>query len=258
MKKLVTREAVESAIQQITERGNKPTIERIRAITGGSPKTIGTIKNVIDNGIFDGTDDHGTLSLFDDNDNITTSLSYHNMIQKVDHMIMKRLDSIVMRRIDTVLSQLEGTPQNHNDQNEAEAKATSLELENEGMVEALGEMRELWVEAVDQLSEAQEDVTTLTKDFAQLEGSFKQAQKELLAAGTRIAELEILEKKGEERSHNDKGERVFKSELALAVRYLVITGMSQKEIAELLGLNSNEVSQLKKRGTKLHQQRAKL
>jgi len=101
-------------------------------------------------------------------------------------------------------------------------------------------MRELWIGAVDQLSEA---------------------QKELLAAGTRIAELEKsekLKKKGEERSHNDKGERVFKSELALAVRHLVITGMSQKEIAELLGLNSNDVSQLKKRGTKLHQQRAKL
>lgn len=262
MKKIVTREAVAAAIQQITERGNKPTIERIRAITGGSPKTISIIKNAIENGnngILDGTDDHDTLPLFNDNDNMATSLSYHKITRKVDDMIMKRLDNIVMRRIDTVLSRLEGTPQNQNDHdpndpNETEAKATSLKLENEGLVEALGEMRALWIEAVDQLSEARQDVTTLTKDFAQLEKSFQTAQKELLMAGTRIAE-------GEERSYNsynDKGERVFKSELALAVRHLVMTvGMSQKEVGELLGLNANEVSQLKNRGTKLHQQRAK-
>jgi len=256
MKKIVTREAVAAAIQQLTERGDKPTIERIRAITGGSPKTIGTIKNAIENGILDGTDDHDTLPLFNDNDNVTTSLSYHKITCKVDNMIMKRVDHIVMQRLDTVLSRLEGTPQNQNDHdpndpNETEAKATSLKLENEGLVEALGEMRVLWLEAVNQLSEAQEEVTTLTKDFAQLESRFKPAQKERLTTGTRIAE-------GEERFHNDKGERVFKSELALAVRHLVMTvGMSQKEVGELLDLNANEVSQLKNRGTKLHQQRAK-
>ena len=255
MKKVVTREAVAAAIQQITERGDKPTIERIRAITGGSPKTISTIKNAIENGILDGTDDHDTLPLFGNNDNINTSLSYHKITRKVDDMIMKRLDNIVMRRIDTVLSRLEGPPQNEATPLPNTLPSPELEPENraltEGLTEALGEMRVLWLEAVDHLSEAKEDMTTLTKDFAQLETNFKQAQKERLTTGTRIAE-------GEERFHNDKGERVFKSELALAVRHLVMTvSMSQKEVGELLGLNANEVSQLKNRGTKLHQQRAK-
>lgn len=220
MKKKVTREGVELAIQQIEANGEKPTIERIRAITGGSPKTIGEIKNTLNRG----DTDRSTLPLFD---NVATvSLSYHNITEKVDAMITQRIDNLVMRRLDSVLSRLEDEPQEKN------LPATNASSETQGLTEALGEMRELWLEVC--------DLFISTKD-------------ELLATQARVAELET-----EGRSHNDKGERVYKSELALAVRHLVMTaGMSQKDVGELLGLNANEVSQLKNKGTKLNQKRAK-
>ncbi len=95
--------------------------------------------------------------------------------------------------------------------------------------EELGAMRKLWLDACNQLADA----------------------------GSQIKELE-KEKEKEAPSHNEKGERVFKNELALAVRHLVMTvGMSQKDVAKLLGLANNDVSRLKNQGTTLHRKRAK-
>jgi len=48
MKKLLNKEIVEQAIACIQAADDKPTIERIRKITGGSPKTIIAIKRLID------------------------------------------------------------------------------------------------------------------------------------------------------------------------------------------------------------------
>jgi septal ring factor EnvC (AmiA/AmiB activator) len=206
-------------------------------------------------------------------DNVgTVSLSYHNLTDKVDAMITQRIDNLVMRRLDSVLSRLEG-----GSQEATPLPATTIE-ENEAPDDELGEMRELWFEACDQLSEARQeakehwqrfknaqkelseakqDVTALTKDFAQLQKTLKAAQNGLADASSQIKELE-KEKMSEGPSRNDKGERVYKSELALAVRHLVMTaGMSQKDVGELLGLSTSEVSQLKNKGTKLHQKRAK-
>ena len=60
----------------------------------------------------------------------------------------------------------------------------------------------------------------------------------------------------DEKDYTDKSERVFKKELALAVHHLIMTvGMPQKEVAALLGLSHGDVSRLKDKGTKLHQQK---
>jgi hypothetical protein len=100
------------------------------------------------------------------------------------------------------------------------------------------------------------EVVALDKDFAQLEMNFKKAQQDLSVANGRIAELE---KEGVESDRTERGQRVFKNELAFAVRHLVMTvGMSQKDVAGLLGINSNDVSKLKNQGTALHRKRAKL
>ena len=60
----------------------------------------------------------------------------------------------------------------------------------------------------------------------------------------------------EESDRTNKGQRVFKDELALAVHYLVMTtGMPQKEVAELLGISNSDVSKFKNKGTKLRQKK---
>ena len=58
MKKLLNKEIVEQAIADIKAAGNKPTIERIRKITGGSPKTIIAIKRLINDSEHDSNNDN--------------------------------------------------------------------------------------------------------------------------------------------------------------------------------------------------------
>ena len=248
MKRKVTREAVESAIQQIKNSGERITIERIRSITGGSPKTIGALKNAIEGN----TIDNGTLPLFDSK---PTGLSYHNIEEQLDSMIMRRVNTIVVKRLNTVLSRLEGTEEGTEEVKESPQPKSSDDDDIKELTEALGEMRGMWLEAVEFFSMAGQEVMALDKDFAQLEKRFKKAEQELTTANSRIFELE---EKAEENDRTEKGQRVFKNELALAVRHLVMTvGMSQTDIAELLGLANNDVSWLKNQGTKLHRQRAK-
>ena len=228
MKKVATVETVKSAIQQITERGEKPTIARIRTITGGSPKTICEIKATLDSNV----DDQSTLPLFESVIPAAASLSHHNVNEKIDVQIMKRVDSLVMRRLDLVLSRLEGGPQEEATPLRPSKLSDPLPNppEKKGAPnEELGAMRELWLDACNQLADA----------------------------SSQIKELE-QEKEKEAPSHNEKGDRVFKNELALAVRHLVMTvGMSQTDVAGLLGINSNDVSRLKNQGTTLHRKRAK-
>jgi predicted XRE-type DNA-binding protein len=218
MKRKVTRETVESAIKLIEERGDKVTIERIRAITGGSPKTIGNIKNVIEGN----TINNGMLPLFDSK---PTGLSYHNIEEQLDTMIMKRVNTIVMKRVTTVLARLEGTEETK----EGPQPNPSSDGAEVPMV-ALGEMRELWLDAVDLFSVAEQKLDT---------------------AQERIAELE-----NEDSDHTETGRRVFKDELARAVHHLIMmVGKSQTEVASLLKLSNSEVSKLKIKGTKLHQKK---
>ena len=105
MKKVVTPEAVESAIEQIQEQGERVTIERIRQITGGSPQTISRIKQSINNNtVYD-----NTLSLIDSNP--ATTVSYCHIEKRIDTMIAKRIETIIVERVNTVLSQFEGKPE---------------------------------------------------------------------------------------------------------------------------------------------------
>jgi len=82
MKKLLNKEIVQQAITKIQAQGERPTIERIRKITGGSPKTIITIKRLIEADKID----NSTVSC---NDN-TAKSDYHSELSLTD--IDKRID----------------------------------------------------------------------------------------------------------------------------------------------------------------------
>ncbi|RKZ73664.1 MAG: hypothetical protein DRR19_30760 [Candidatus Parabeggiatoa sp. nov. 1] len=215
MRKAVTKEAVDAAIKQIKKNGELVTIERIRAITGGSPKTISNIRNAINGD----TIGDSTLPLF--GNVATTGLSYHNVEKRMETIITKRVNNIVTQQLNTILLRLEGVE---------EAKENPPLQNQSDDIEALGEMRELWLDAYDLFSVAEQELDT---------------------AQERIAELE-----NEDSDHTETGRRVFKDELARAVHYLVMTvEMSQTEVATLLKLSNSEVSKLKIKGTKLHQKK---
>ncbi|RKZ92216.1 MAG: hypothetical protein DRR19_04895 [Candidatus Parabeggiatoa sp. nov. 1] len=220
MKPVVTREAVESAIKQIEESGDRVTTERIRSITGGSPRTLSNLRQAI------AGDNVGssTLPLLDNKP--TTKLSYHHVAKRLDTMIANRLDTFIADRLDTALSQFDG----------------NIEEVSEPPVE-----------------------TNLRAGNARLKKATRKREDELLAlvqketdradrATERLVELE--KQTAADNYYTEKGERVFKNELALAVRYLLMTaGMSQKKVAVLLDLSSNDVSRLKTKGTMLYHQK---
>ena len=85
MKKLLSKEIVEQAIATIQAAGGKPTIERIRKITGGSPKTIIAIKRLIDDS------GHDNIPIHNDSkhDNI---LSSHDIKILIDTRINQQFE----------------------------------------------------------------------------------------------------------------------------------------------------------------------
>lgn len=97
-----------------------------------------------------------------------------------------------------------------------------------------------------------EHLNLLEKENSEQMVEIKRIQEELLESKGRFTEREAAE----ESDYTEKGQRIFKNELAFAVHYLVMTaGISQKEVAALLGLSNSDVSKLKNTGTKLHQKK---
>ncbi len=91
MKKLLNKEIVEQAITNIQATGDKPTIERIRKITGGSPKTIIAIKRLIDDSGHDSNNDNMPIPNDSKHDNI---LSSHDIEMIIDTRINQQFEQL--------------------------------------------------------------------------------------------------------------------------------------------------------------------
>jgi len=89
MKKLLSKEIVEQAIATIKTAGDKPTIERIRKITGGSPKTIIAIKRLIYHSEHDNNNDNIPIPNDSKHDNI---LSSHDIKILIDTRINQQFE----------------------------------------------------------------------------------------------------------------------------------------------------------------------
>jgi len=95
MKKLLSKEIVEQAIIDIKAAGDKPTIERIRKITGGSPKTIIEIKRLINDSESDSNNDN-KLSLNDNEHNSSygSRLSLNDIDNHINHQLEQRFEQV--------------------------------------------------------------------------------------------------------------------------------------------------------------------
>ena len=99
MKKLLNKEIVEQAIADIKAAGNKPTIERIRKITGGSPKTIIAIKRLIDDNEHDNVLSSNDNEYDNKNDN---ALSLHDIKKLIDTSINQKFEQLKSELLDTI------------------------------------------------------------------------------------------------------------------------------------------------------------
>ena len=106
MKKLLNKEIVEQAIADVKAAGDKPTIERIRKITGGSPKTIIAIKRLIDdnehnNALSSNDNEHDNALSSNDNKHDN---DYHNTLSSND--IKKLIDTSINQKLEQLKSEL--------------------------------------------------------------------------------------------------------------------------------------------------------
>ena len=99
MKKLLNKKVLEQAIADIKAAGNKPTIERIRKITGGSPKTIIAIKRLLNDNEHDNVLSSNDNKHDNKNDN---ALSLHDIKKLIDTSINQKFEQLKSELLDTI------------------------------------------------------------------------------------------------------------------------------------------------------------
>lgn len=229
----VTLVQVKVAIEHFKSQGMlNPSVRQIRTALGerGSLGTIAKFKEQV-------------LSLLSNIDNTIDNkfvISTDNSVTQLNNILGNTLENDLGNAVATTLVDM---------QKRLDGAIATIEVLNE-QCECL---REKWHNSVEEIR----------RQDNELEG-YQQREKELLTqveqeknrADTTTEHLNLLEKENEESDYTEKGQRIFKNELAFAVHYLVMTaGISQKEVAALLRLSNSDVSKLKNTGTKLHQKK---